>query len=138
MIACLCDVGSYIWSLETLSRRLSALVRPPPPFVPSPPPSILRHRRSIPPPPPPPLHPSLPSKLVAGGEAYGAPSLRLQEPITRAEARASWTPSVAAWPTTPPPGRRSVPRREEPATRVKARRLLGSVRFQSERPRIPS
>ncbi|KAM3188819.1 hypothetical protein ACQJBY_067654 [Aegilops geniculata] len=52
---------------------------------------------------------------------------RLQEPTMRAEARASWTPSVAAWPTTPPPGRRSVPRREEPATRVKVRRLLGSV-----------
>ncbi|XP_044433232.1 uncharacterized protein [Triticum aestivum] len=32
------DGSSYIWSLETLARRLSALVRPPPPFVPSPPP----------------------------------------------------------------------------------------------------
>lgn len=46
--------GSYIWSLETLACRLSALVRPPPPFVPSPPPlhafaAALAHQSRRPP-----------------------------------------------------------------------------------------
>ncbi|XP_048550825.1 uncharacterized protein LOC125530477 isoform X2 [Triticum urartu] len=54
--------------------------------------------------------PSLSSKLAAGDEAYGTATAvldRLQEPGTRAEARDSWAPSIAALPMTPPPGRRS-------------------------------